>query len=348
MRLYEIIKQKRILQKGVGYGLLALLMYIYFRVYRTNLEFFIVNTRIKKINTLFHTKNEAIEFVYNPWRYTRWIGDPGLGNLFLREFLLKKHHKNAQTFSKPLGFLEFSYMFESLVVYYYRADADAVYIKMNTINDMAKFFGTMLEECKKDFFIIPINFFTNTQRIPIHANILIFNKKKRVIEHYEPYGAVYLPESYSNLEKIFKLLGITYKSPWETTPPIGGPQMFEFWCLDYMPKVNSVGFGIIWSLWLMDLRLNSPDVDSKMLVQDAVKKLKNKDNKNICVFIVAYAQFILEFSKKYELVINKDSGYIFDYTPINKTKSKSRKSTMKLPSFIIPKKSTIKLKKKKI
>jgi len=67
-------------------------------------------------------------------------------------------------------------------------------------------------------------------------------------------------------------------------------------------------------MWLAELRINNPNVNSKQLIENEIKKIQGNNVGNICIFIVSYAQFIFDFSKKYDLIVDAATGFTIDYT----------------------------------
>lgn len=181
---------------------------------------------------------------------------------------------------------------------------ESIYVHMLYENDKAEaIFRDILEdsECKnKDFIIIPINLRNNNS---VHANILLYNMKTKTIEHYEPYGS-YLPESfYDNFFSFFKNSGITYKSPTHTCPSIGF-QKASWDCPNVFFKFKTpYGYCLIWSLYLVELRLKNPDViDTQKLIDTEVQRLKKNNSMELCKFIIGYTQFIMKFVEKFQLI----------------------------------------------
>lgn len=296
----------------LGAGLLG---YSAYKVY----EYSKIITKQKSITNLFNNKDEVVDFLYNPNYKGEWKGDPGLASLFFKEYLLTKN-KNACTFDKEILMLKFGINFLNLNVVKIKIidNKRSIILDQLSIDEIPEFFKNLLNNCKTEFVVIPIAF-TTESLMPMlgHANILIYNRKKNIIEHYEPYGANAFTNDhndyYKKLKKIFNEINIVYCNPANTCPLIG-PQKRENLCPNIVFNVKTVGFCLIWSMWLAELRINNPNVNSKQLIENEIKKIQRNNVGNICIFIVSYAQFIFDFSKKYDLIVDAATGFTIDYT----------------------------------
>lgn len=309
-------KSKSNLIKGAKIlGLSGLAVYTLYKGYTNilkpiyeGIKTYKILTTEKSISNLFNNENDVVKFLYNPNYKEKWIGDSGLALLFLREYLITKY-KNACTIENPIRSIGFLYGFNTMNVY----EKNNTYLEYTDFDEICKFFKKLFDKCKYDFFILPfgIQIDANSPNID-HDNILIFNKKKNIVEHYEPHGTLNHNENeYKNFKKIFTKLGITYYSPFITCPKLG-PQTIEEKC-EKLTRIESEGFCILWNLWLIDLRMNNPNVNSQTLIKNSIDKLIDNNIANICVFISTYCQFVLEFSKKYNLILD-NNGAVLDYT----------------------------------
>jgi hypothetical protein len=299
--------------KGIGaIGATALLGY---GIYK-GVQYQQIVTKPKTISNLFNNKEEAIEFAFNPTLKTSWNGDVGLGILFFREYLVKKY-KNVCTTEKPILSLRFEVNFTNLTVF--KVVDKNIVVETISIDDIPIFLKNLFDICKNNnFFVLPFTFATSSFNPMGHANILIYNKNKNIVEHYEPYGGSQFDDKYYNrLDQIFKQINIIYCNPTTTCPRLG-PQINENSCPNLFFNIKTPGFCVIWSLWLADLRINNPNVNSKTLIETKLKEITGNNIGNLCVFIITYSQFIFNFSKKYNLIIESKSCITIDYEPINK------------------------------
>ena len=127
----------------------------------------------------------------------------------------------------------------------------------------------------------------------LHANMLIYDRTKNVIEHFEPYGSIGVSHKiYENLKNMFNFLNVKYLSP-SIVCPMQGPQMKDRKCIIQVPLFKSVGFCIIWTLWYTELRLLHPEMSSSALI-----KRYSKDEDELCIFLISYSKFINKFVNK--------------------------------------------------
>lgn len=121
-----------------------------------------------------------------------------------------------------------------------------------------------------------------------HANILIIDHNKKIIERFEPYGANSPKDFYYNgdkldslLKKTFSELNYQYKKPSDYLPPIG---------LQYLESMETTtcnlgdpnGFCAVWCVWWVFHKYNN-NLDSKNLINKLIHKIKlqNYSFKNI-------------------------------------------------------------------
>lgn len=237
------------------------------------------------------------EIKYDPNYKGSWDGNSFLTLFFIKEYLIKKWN-NACTITSLSGILfdEDKKIIEII-------DNNGSVKKIN-ITYLSFLFTEFDIQCNKRFFIIPIGII---KRKIGHANMLIFDTKKRIIEHFEPYGSKY----YKN-EKMFTIdvlndsirrANLQYIPPQLSCPYIG-PQDYK--CPEIM-NIQTSGFCLLWSLWYADLRLKYTEEHPESLVRRHTPK-----DKDFCKFIQSFAMFILEFSKKYDFTVNSQ-GFILEY-----------------------------------
>ena len=303
---------------GIGAGLvgtvllskLAHKVYVKRKAYEFNKSVSIVELKLEK-------DGEGIKINFDPEKGGSWKGEPGLAILYLKEYLLKKFN-NACTFPDDFVQIRFDsspgFAFGGIIKIH--NGAMVAYPKHNA-EDMASSLKGFINDCSKRFVVIPIAIFSyaNTG----HANLLIVDKQKKVIEHYDPYGSngLFAALTQSNvlskrIEETVQYLGYTFV-PLEKTCPLFGPQSREelYKCSEAMiPQIqNKIGLCLIWSLFFIHLRLTYPDLDPKETITKSIKSLSG----DFCKFIKAYAQEVIIFSEKYDIVKDKNTGMAIDY-----------------------------------
>ena len=111
-----------------------------------------------------------------------------------------------------------------------------------------------------------------------HANVLIFDRDKKLIIHFEPHGKlnIYVGKLYETLKNIFKkeLKGFKYITPIEYLPIDAYQSMYDGGS-QYISKVGDLGFCCAWCFWFIELYINNTKYDLKSLVNKSIKKLIN-------------------------------------------------------------------------
>lgn len=126
--------------------------------------------------------------------------------------------------------------------------------------------------------------------IKIHANMVVVNHLRKEVEHYEPLGdragpamnrSVKDQEIHAVRELFAKLFpGYKYIRPVIACPKkIGvGPQSF---LNTYVPTSVFGGTCMVWSYWIMNLRLANPSMDSTKLLEYAMSHVTGSDKFHI-------------------------------------------------------------------
>jgi hypothetical protein len=112
-----------------------------------------------------------------------------------------------------------------------------------------------------------------------HANVLIFDRDKKIIIHFEPHGKLdtYVGKLYDTLKNYFKkeLKNFKYISPIEYLPNDAYQSMYNN-SSPYDSKVGDPGgFCCAWCFWFIELYINNTKYDLKSLVNKSIKKLIN-------------------------------------------------------------------------
>ena len=112
-----------------------------------------------------------------------------------------------------------------------------------------------------------------------HANVLIFDRDKKLIVHFEPHGQLtsYIGKLYETLKNIFKkeLKGFKYIAPLEYLPIDAYQSMYDNGAI-YDTKVGDPkGYCSAWCFWFIELYINNTKYDLKSLVSKSIKKLIN-------------------------------------------------------------------------
>ena len=139
-----------------------------------------------------------------------------------------------------------------------------------------------------------------------HANILIFDFEKKIVERFEPYGFI---STFSKEEetvslafneeftKLLKKLDPSLKYIDQSVLLRKGPQYLEENQIKkYRLLSNSSdpeGFCGAWSLWYADLRLSNPEKEQRELIEIAIESITDKKMK-LRQFIRNYSVFLVK------------------------------------------------------
>jgi hypothetical protein len=112
-----------------------------------------------------------------------------------------------------------------------------------------------------------------------HANVLIFDRDKKIIIHFEPHGKLnaYVGKLYETLKNYFKkeLKDFKYIAPMEYLSKDSYQSMYDN-SSTYESKVGDPkGYCCAWCFWFIELYLNNAKYDLKSLVNKSIKKLIN-------------------------------------------------------------------------
>jgi hypothetical protein len=153
---------------------------------------------------------------------------------------------------------------------------------------------------EKRFIIFPFGF--DCSNYMGHANYMIYDKKTRSLERFEPYGVSkrtctnpkYLDKK---IEKLFNTnLGknfiVNYYKPLDFLPEKSFQKLQEE--EKKMSKKNDApgGYCSAWSCWYAEMRLSNPDKNRRYIVIKALKFLEN-NNDSLTEYIRNYSSYIV-------------------------------------------------------
>ena len=148
-----------------------------------------------------------------------------------------------------------------------------------------------------------------------HANMLIYDKRKRTLERYEPHGPGYrrISRRMSDIMDVdivdyFKDIDLI-KGEDDYYPPIRFCPKWEPWqkglvghqMLQNLESKEFSGSCATWSMWYIDQRLQNPDTDPSIILRSSIEEMQ-KSTKGFTKFIKKYFKIIEEYRnrKKYE------------------------------------------------
>lgn len=185
-----------------------------------------------------------------------------------------------------------------------------VYGKLYVTSNFTENFSKCIANNNKRFIIIPLGIELQEGS---HANYLIYDKKLREIERFEPHGSSNPPGFNYHPDKLDTVLekkimdidkNITYISPLSYLPKIGF-QIFDVIEKNKKKIGDPGGFCALWSIWYVDLRLTYPDMNRRKLVSDMIPYIRNQKMsfKNL---IRNYSKNITDLRDMYLKKINID------------------------------------------
>ena len=143
-----------------------------------------------------------------------------------------------------------------------------------------------------------------------HANYLIYDVKKNIVERFEPHGSTTPPGLNYNPDLLddllisrFKLINenITYIKPSQYLPKIGF-QLLDIFETSKKKIGDPGGFCGLWAIWYVDMRLTYSYLDPKTCVYKLIKYIKSQNIsvknmiRNYAVHIIKNRDEILNFA----------------------------------------------------
>jgi hypothetical protein len=157
---------------------------------------------------------------------------------------------------------------------------------LEMMNDLGNI-NIILEEikkCNKRFFLVPIIGWTEIKQG--HANLLLIDREKKIVERFEPNGALeYDDFKFDKVDKILKQIFVDlYDYKEYITPPnvddiCVGLQTHEF-LFSQSKEIELIGEGlcVTWSFLYGILRIENPDKNSADLKEIAMDLITKKAN----------------------------------------------------------------------
>jgi hypothetical protein len=119
----------------------------------------------------------------------------------------------------------------------------------------------------------------NKHSYSAHANLLIFDKEKKLIIHFEPHGyfSFYIGKFYETLKKHFhkELPKYKYIPPFDYLPKKAYQTMYNEQNLYFRTIGDLEGYCSAWCFWFLELYINNNKYNLKCLVSKSIKKLIN-------------------------------------------------------------------------
>lgn len=171
-----------------------------------------------------------------------------------------------------------------------------------------QFWDKAMTNSKIQYILVPVSLASKQsnprEHVSLHANILIFNKVTKELEHFEPHGMELHKERfnpmglYEKVREYFKGRVKKYLTPMDICPK--NMQFFQSMETDESGFLSDHGHCAVWTTWYADVRLSNPDLDRNTLIQLAMRKMLDMGSLRI---------FIWNYEKHFSEIISKLSGY---------------------------------------
>jgi len=141
---------------------------------------------------------------------------------------------------------------------------------------------SILKNKKIDYIMLKLSLIPNNGGT--HANILIYDIKKNILERFEPFG----PNDMLDESELNRYIEMLAKKIFNNKVKYISPKLFmndtkfQLVSSDSDPENKKagdpIGYCMAWCFWYLELRLQNPNTPSDKLVEDAFKNiLKNRD-----------------------------------------------------------------------
>ena len=157
-----------------------------------------------------------------------------------------------------------------------------------------------------------------------HANMIIFDKDKCILERFEPYGDLSLIDNDSMIDTFLKNTIGSYLESYliETNKklryiaPNDHENILSFQVLsnenDMTNKKQGDPFGycLAWSLWYLEMRLTNPDIDPIILVKELINKIIDNHLENNKKYNKATTKntVFMDFIRNYSDLLDKEKN----------------------------------------
>jgi hypothetical protein len=210
---------------------------------------------------------------------TTFVGSPKM-NYKVLKYLQKKFKENCCVIIPPINYKYNDYDHNDISLRWTQ-----VYLKKGYFS-IPKNYWNIFKKCDNDkrFIVFPFGF--NCLNKSGHANYMIYDKTKKTLERFEPYGKsaricanpVDLDKKIKNLfkENLGDDFVKRYYKPLDFMPENSFQNIQEK--ENKFTKDDPDGFCAAWSCWYAELRLLNPDKDRKKIVELALQNLEKESD----------------------------------------------------------------------
>lgn len=211
--------------------------------------------------------------------------------------------------------------------------------KLNKYSQYRKKFIKEIAKClkKKDLVVVPLRLyfqgsgpFKNSAYGGSHANLLIFRKKQRTMEVFEPHGQSFggsgvdglaVREAYMEFARDFNAYSkLPYYSPLmsdQVCPVIHGLQSLEGYSTVKRAIGEGGGYCSVWSMFMTEMIFKNPTVPTSEVLQSIFNMIGHSDNNKkkrssigsyLHLFMRGYTTYITRKVAKYNALIFGDKS----------------------------------------
>jgi hypothetical protein len=167
-----------------------------------------------------------------------------------------------------------------------------------------------LKKCTSRFILLKLTLIVSHNST--HANILLYDRNKLLLERFEPYGHVQYLES-DKLDKLLKNKFSRYLEINKYISPkgVGFQSLSDDTNIENKNLGDPQGYCLAWTFWYLEMRLRNPDIGPELLIDKLIKKiLKEYPETKFMGFIRSYANEL----NKIKLSIMAKAGIPEKYT----------------------------------
>ena len=303
----DVLKNIFILIGIYGLGNVLFLFYVMYKYYKYYNKY-IPPIKIKKINIRLFKSLESIEKIVENINLVNMLNDkliyPDIIGFPLLHFITMLYfnykHKNSCNYAMPLG-------------------DKVVFTLLRQKNMSQNNLSIVFNEEEKNI-EVPIDFWTNFKKCVenpqvifiifnltlkckdtkyLHANYLIYNKKDRSLERFEPHGSREILCGYLGDDLIIKLFNEDMGTDFikEYYKPLDFCPSYSVQSIENFENNDPQGFCATWCYFYVDLRLSNPDIDRKDLVNNMIYQITYNE-KSFTKFIKEYSIILVQIYNK--------------------------------------------------
>ena len=203
-------------------------------------------------------------------------------------YLIEKHPLTCTTLSTEFVENKNIYDFYKSIGILMNSRSEFLNFEIVWVNNKLYLIENFFEKIKKcvgnksKFIIIPLGI---EMKEGSHANYIIYDIDKKIVERFEPHGSTTPPGLYYNPDLLDNILytrfkeldnDIQYLKPKNYLPKIGF-QLLDIFETKKKKIGDPGGFCALWAIWYVDMRLTYNDIEPKELVLKLIKSIRTNN-----------------------------------------------------------------------